>query len=373
MKTGRSLEQLASEVARQRDSKRDFLADTRKVDIAVQPTANDTNQVIARLTNGRGQQEQFPINTHALRQMEEHAGIPAKFADHLAAKHPDLLAHNLNELMHRKPSTQMVRTLDGNVRAFLSNSYRCLDNYEFAECVLQAVEGFGELVQIESCEVTTSRLYIKVVRPDLHARVGFNDKWQMGKDHNFFDEVVAAAVFSNSEVGDGGLWFRPGVWTKRCTNLAVFENNAVKKAHLGRKNDASEAGFWEVLSDRTKELSDAALWSQMRDLAKAALDGTMFQQEVAKLSAATQDVITADIAETMEVVQEKFGLVETERKGILDHLIRGGQMTRYGLHSAITRYSQDVESYDRASELERLGGRIIELAPKDWKALALAA
>lgn len=68
-----------------------------------------------------------------------------------------------------------------------------------------------------------------------------------------------------------------------------------------------------------------------------------------------------------------LGLKEAEAASMLDHLIRGGDFTRYGLHNAVTRTAQDLESYDRASELERLGGRIIELPAKDWRTLAVTA
>jgi hypothetical protein len=55
------------------------------------------------------------------------------------------------------------------------------------------------------------------------------------------------------------------------------------------------------------------------------------------------------------------------------HLIEGGDLSKYGLHSAITRAAQDVESYDRASDLERVGGQVIELGRGEWKVLAEAA
>ena len=41
--------------------------------------------------------------------------------------------------------------------------------------------------------------------------------------------------------------------------------------------------------------------------------------------------------------------------------------------NAVTHYLQDVEDYDRATEFEALGGKLIELAPNDWKELAQAA
>ena len=48
-------------------------------------------------------------------------------------------------------------------------------------------------------------------------------------------------------------------------------------------------------------------------------------------------------------------------------------MSGYGLVNAVTHYSQQVEDYDRATEFEALGGRLIELPAGEWRALAEAA
>jgi len=363
MKTGKSLTEIAAVLDQQRAAKRDFVVDTRKIEVVHRPAG--IHAVLAG-------NERFGMRPNALRQLEEHVGVPAKFADRLLEAHPDLLAYNLNELLHRAPSEQLVRTLGPDLRAFLSSSYRCIDNYEFAEAVLTTTQKFPH-VRVESCEVTESRLYIKIVRDDLIERVGFKEGWQMGEGHNLYDEVRCAAVFSNSEVGAGALWFRPAAWTKNCTNLAVWEQASLSKVHLGRKNSAGDDGLWEILSDKTKGLSDAALWSQITDLTAATLEGKFFREQVEALRGATTKKIEGDVPKCVELVAKQFSLNETERKGVLHHLIQGGALTQYGLHSAVTRMSQDVEDYDRASELERLGGRIIELKPSDWKTLAEAA
>jgi hypothetical protein len=54
----------------------------------------------------------------------------------------------------------------------------------------------------------------------------------------------------------------------------------------------------------------------------------------------------------------------------LQHLIRGADLSAWGLANAVTRTAEDVADYDRASELEAAGGRVIELAPADWRLLA---
>ena len=76
---------------------------------------------------------------------------------------------------------------------------------------------------------------------------------------------------------------------------------------------------------------------------------------------------------TVEVLANRYTLNETERSGVLRHLIVEGDLSAYGLVNAVTHYSQEVEDYDRATEFEALGGRLIDLPSKDWKELAQAA
>jgi V8-like Glu-specific endopeptidase len=66
---------------------------------------------------------------------------------------------------------------------------------------------------------------------------------------------------------------------------------------------------------------------------------------------------------------QKIGLTEGEGKGVLNQLIAGGDLTRFGLYNAVTRASSDIESYDRATELERAGAAVVELGKAEWQRL----
>lgn len=57
------------------------------------------------------------------------------------------------------------------------------------------------------------------------------------------------------------------------------------------------------------------------------------------------------------------GLTEDESNGVLEHLITGGDFSLYGLANAVTRFSQDVESYDRATKLEEIGYSVMTMSP----------
>ncbi len=51
---------------------------------------------------------------------------------------------------------------------------------------------------------------------------------------------------------------------------------------------------------------------------------------------------------------------------VLRHLIVQRDLSAYGLVNAVTYFSQDAEDYDRATEFEALGGRLIDLSSSEW-------
>jgi len=73
------------------------------------------------------------------------------------------------------------------------------------------------------------------------------------------------------------------------------------------------------------------------------------------------------VDKVVEIVQAKYGLNEAERGSVLNALVESGDLTKYGLANAVTRVSQDLDDYDRATSFERMGGEIIELDKKDWQ------
>ena len=363
MKEGLSLQDLAAKLDRIREAKADFIVDTRA--LTVSPTG-EGNQLVADIAGS----EEFVIRPHALRQMEQRVKIDARYADRLQEKYPDMLAYNLNELFKREPEKRLIRTLNGSMRAFLSDGYRIMDNFDLAEAVLPTLIEHG--AQVISCEVTEAKMHIKAIRPDLTAKFGPPPGKEMGVGHNFFiEEVQAGLTIANSEIGAGKMYVQPSVFTNRCTNWASFEDSSYARVHLGKRASGdSEAMIWEVMSDDTKRKSDEALWAQVRDMAVAAMDGRLFEKIVDRLKEARGDTIKGDPVKLIQRVGEQYALTEGEQGGILNLLIQGGDLTRYGLHAAITRAANDIESYDRATEFEHFGAQVIDLPQNDWQRLA---
>jgi hypothetical protein len=349
MKTGKSLSELAAEIERQRspDNKQDYIADTTAV------TMND-DVTLSIAGNGAA----MPLNGIAHRQLAERIQIPAKYYDRMRAEAPHLLARNVNHWLQNNPERRMIRTLDGKVRAFLSDRYQRIDNYDVANVALPVLAEIPG-VRAVSTEITESRLYIKAITSEVRAEV---------KSRRVGDVVEAGVMISNSEVGLGAITVKPFALFLACLNGMVRDKSALRAAHVGRRVEGDEIAA--LLTDNTKRLEDLAVLSKVRDVVKAAFDAARFQEWIAKIEETTHQQITGDVPKAVEALAEHYTLDQNERSSVLRHLIAGGDLSRYGLVNAVTRTAEDLASYDRATELETMGGNLIELPASEWRAIA---
>lgn len=367
MKNGKTLSQLAAEIERQATTKRDFVVDTQAIEMKPWGFGDsDGGRSGVRLTLG---DDRFDINQVAHRQIGTHTGIPAIYYDRMLAQNPELLAENVNNWLRQEPSKRMVRTLDGTSRAFLSDKYRPLENVDLAEAALPILADLK--LQVISCEITEQRLYIKAVDPRIVSKI----PTQRIVDGSLvtYDDVCPTICLSNSEVGMGALSVDVGMFTHACKNMMLFRESSLKKTHVGGKHELFGENLREIMSDKTRRVTDAALWLQVQDVVKNAFDMVRFEKNVDQVRALTEQKITGNVATVVELTSTRLNLVETEKQSVLRHLIEGGDLSRYGVLNAITRTAEDAPSYDRATELERAGGRIIELAANDWRQIAEAA
>lgn len=368
MKTGKSLQDLAAEIERQAKTKTDYVAATPAMSIVPTPPASEPPQIALKL----GDKGLFPIGDIAHDQIAEHVKIPKPYYERMRRSAPDLLATNVNRWFNDAPAKRMVRVLDQRARAFLSDAYRPLDNYDFAHAVLPILA--QRKLDVMSCEITERRLYIKAVDQQLFRDVPVGYKMGDGS-HRIFDTCAPAVVLSNSEVGFGRLVIETGVYTRACTNLALFSDGGMKRTHVGARHKLTDnvENIDHLLSDRTKQKTDEALWMQARDVLAAAFSTEKLGERLELLAATAENRITGKVEKVVEVTATKFALNDGERESVLRHLIEGGSLTQYGLHAAITRSAQDNEDYDRATELEYLGGKVITLPRTEWEQLAQAA
>ena len=83
--------------------------------------------------------------------------------------------------------------------------------------------------------------------------------------------------------------------------------------------------------------------------------------------------LEGSVEKVVEVTARKFGLHEDERTRVLHHLIEGADLSLWGLSNAVTATAQNVASYDRATEIESIGGRFLTLPAAEIKEIVRAA
>ena len=348
MKTGRNLQEVLVELDRQNKAKQDFISPAQGMRLREDGHTFELNH----LTTDR----QMTFGTTSLfhRQVASALGIPAKYYDLMQSQKPELLAENVNAWFADRTSSYMVRSMDygsGQVaRALLSERYRRIDNMEIATSVLPLFAG-NDQYEVMSCEVTENRLYLKVVnhRLEMEVRKG--------------DIVQAGVMISNSEVGLGAVSIQPLIYRLVCLNGMTVCDMGERRHHVGRQAKAVEDSF-TLYSDETMEAEDKAF---LRDTTMAAIDEARFAQVVGRLQESMAVPITGKVQDVVQLTSQSYGINADEQEGILKYLIAGGDLSLYGLSNAVTRASQDVASYDRATALEGIGWQVATMESAQWK------
>jgi hypothetical protein len=362
MKQGQTLQEFAAELERQNSAKEDYVADTRRMHFTTSVGEDGWGEGSELDLVGEGAAPEasgLTVTDHCHHQIAGHLDIPYRYYERLGHHLPALLDTNVNQLLHHEPVRRMIRTLDGKARAFLSDRYRRLDNYELARVVLPILNDLGGDVRVESCALTEKRMYIKAITPRVTGEVKVGE------------EVCAGVFISNSEVGEGKLRVEPFVYTLACTNGMVLPKalgEALRRIHVGRRVEGDESH--RVFRDETLQADDRAFFMAVGDVVRAAVDEVRFREVIEVMRAAAEGMPLESVTLGVERLAKAEGLHDEEKDSILTHLAQGGDLSRWGLLSAITRASQDVEGYDRATELEELGGKLLVYSDNEWERLA---
>lgn len=356
MKTGKAnAVALYEEIKRQADTKKDYLSPTNKLGMFVTELSDVKNYPMLEI----GGEDTFNIRGTAHDHIALHTGIHKKYYDKMLGSAPDLLATNVNHWFNANPDNRMVRTLDGSVRAMLSPRYRILDNFDLFHVIGQEMMDYEDRLILASSEITERRLYLKFVLPEMQAAVRVGDI------------VRAGVIVSNSEIGYGRISIAPFLDFLSCTNGMIAAMQGLKKNHVGRHLDEFDEAQ-RYFADETRQADDRAFFMKVRDVFRGTLSGDIFNAQVELLKDAATKEITGNVEGAVQTLATKYLFSEEERSGVFEHLVRVGDYTKYGAANAITRTAQDLDSYDRATQFEKIGGEVIVLPQNEWAPIANA-
>lgn len=356
------LSTLADELARMQDSKRDYVVDTRLANF----TSTEDRPAGSYLTfdpPGAEPLVEGRVNDHAHGQIAARLGIPKKYYDRMRDESPVLLDTNVNHWLRGRPERRLVRMLDGDVRAFMSDRYRRLDNFDLMErAVLPALRDI-EGIRFHIASLTPERMVLRAILPTVSREVGLH----VG------DIVQAGFQLRNSEVGASALSVEPFTWKLDCLNGQVSNAAAIRAYHVGRVIDDSEESQINFRND-TLAAADKATFLKCRDAITQALSPDVLDEIVGQMRAAGDPTTRVqNPARATEALARTFDLKDDETAGTLMSLARGGDFTQWGMVNAVTDMAKEAATFDRQEELERIGGKLLTLPAGEWRHIAVAA
>lgn len=363
MKTGLTLMELAAKIEGNKALKADYIAPTQKAQMNIHDDGTPVLQIPVPANPastagiaGEPEMREFPLLPIAHDQVAAHLDIPRKYYDRMRTEQPHLLANNVNTWFQKNPTRRMVRTLGGDVRAFLSDRYNRIENEEIAEVVLPILADIPD-VRIVSAEITERRMYIQAVTPRIEGEVKKGDV------------VQAGVVISNSEVGMGAVSIAPMIFRLVCLNGMIAADGKLRANHVGGRISETEA----LYADDTRKADDRAVLLKVRDHVKNAVSEIAFAQRIEKMQSLTSVKVTGSPEAAVEVLARKVGLLESDRGGILRSLIEGGDLSAWGMLNAITAQAHNASTYDRSVEFEQMGGQLLDMPRAGWREVLEAA
>jgi hypothetical protein len=355
MNNGIDLVALATEITRQKTEKTDYLVANSAIKMVSDAGIDGNKPNIEMQIEGV---DNFSITEHTHGQIGANLKIPAAYYSKMLESAPELLVNNVNHWLDKKPNEKrMVRTLDGGARAFLSDRYRRIDNEMIAEAVLPVL--FENQTDIKSCAITDKKMYIKALFPRIQGEVKVGDVVQSG------------VAISNSEIGGGRVLVQPLIYRLVCTNGMISSSACdfqFNRTHLGRKMDIGDA--FEIFRDETIIADDKAFMLKIADVVRASMNPAIFAGLLDSMKKAADSEKSNSPMITVERMGAAFGIREHERQGVLENLIRGQDYSQWGALNAVTELANHNKSYERSTELEAIGGSILDLSPSQWHELA---
>ena len=302
----------------------------------------------------------------------EKLGVPLSYLRRMRADRPDLYDANVNGWLrgndHTGPDTRsfLIRAFTGDdkgiARAFLSDSYRRIDNLDILTSALTAVKDSGIEVDVRSCDLSERHMRIVVDAPAIQANADLllkNYRSPFTGNSGADNPVVQAGlVIKNSETGGGAFSIAPHLKVLVCNNGMTITHDAQRSVHLGGKLESGVVAW----SDATQEKALELIQAKTKDAVTSFLDRDYLVKTIDALEVAAGKELEGDKAKAVTKIGKALTYSEEQISGIMDHFIKGGDTTAGGVMQAITAYSQTVQDVDQAIMLEESAVRALQHA-----------
>lgn len=340
------------------------------------------------------------VNDVAFDQIATKADLPTKTARRLRDEYPAVLDHAVREIWDKENEPRMIRSFmdhdsntSGTARAFVSDRFKTFDNVHLLSAALPQLMESEAQWKVVRGTVTDKQMFIElkseVITADAAARAAnphpTNNVMQLtdhtrslgGVNRTVGDVMALAIRLRNSEVGLGSIQVSQMLMTLACLNGMQTGNNH-RSAHL--TSARGDAEFARILKSDTIEADNHALKLKLRDLIGAYASEDQFETLMDKFVVARGDIISVSPQQAVENLGGVLKLTKPQTASVLDGLMTTIQQDGYAGHAvsratminAVTAVQHKVEA-DSMNDWQVMGGKVLDLSPKDWAIVSEAA
>jgi hypothetical protein len=275
----------------------------------------------------------------------------------------DLLDENVSHWFSKQDKNYLIRCFEsvnpdesGIVRAILGDRYRILDNLDVLMATLEAVRVSGVNLQIESGDISDTKMYLRFVAPDIikespdllsHYRVP-------NRSGSGDTGIIAGFVLTNSETGHGSSFVAPRLVVNACKNGMIMKKDAMSKVHLGGR--MQEGGIeW---SRNTMSKNIELVIEQVKDAVKLFTDPQYLGKAIAELEAAGGKKVERPV-DTIQNLSNELMFTQDQQNKLLSYFMESGDYTGFGVAQAMTYFAHQDATPDQRFELEAASVEIL--------------
>lgn len=291
----------------------------------------------------------FTLHQHAVSQIGDKLGVPPAYLRNLTFGEPwqKSLAVNIMQQHtdHTSRERVLIRTVDNEVRGFLSDKYRRLNSMEIFMAFLMAAQQYDNvLVDAHSGE---TKGFLEVINPNI---IEF-DTPVNGRNYAAF-----GARIRNSDFGDGALEVRTFMMNVKCMNGLVGQS-MLKEFHLGGRIPENIR-----ISEDTYKKDTAAKAALVGDIMRQVYNPENTAAMIAKIQGASAKPV--DLIKEVERLP-KLGFTITEADAVSKVLMNGdpedgvqGASSLWKLVNGMTAVAREAQP-ERRRELELIAGEML--------------
>jgi len=370
MKPGYDINDLVKKIKNDEEIKRDFhVHDTNNIQFNYSSTeifeedgtSSSRNTPLINLSTQNGM-IQLEMNDTMTTQLANNIQLPKSYFDKCLQKAPDLLRDNVQHWFNHEPKQRLIRAWGDTGRAYLSNAYATIDNFDVLQAIVPIADKHNMVVK--DSYITDNHMYMRCFMPNMTRDIS---KQQKG------DIVGLGFLAQNSETGLGKIKVSPILERLVCLN-GMTVNDAkytIQRKHIGSKRDMAFSA--EVYRNETIVQQDRAWLMTMEDEMTHLFNGQTFEEITDRIIVSQDSAEVERPQKAVEEITKKHKFSEMESEAILEALLLGGDRTKWGMGNAVTTAAKQCTSVDRSIEMESIGWDIVNMKSRSWEDVALAA